>query len=184
MVDKQQSLFEIQELSFDGNQQKIKNTKSHDVATKIVWQLYVDGASRGNPGPSGAGMYILKNGELFKKKGSYLGKRTNNEAEYLALLIGIALVKKEMNKHDTLHIFSDSQLLINQMNGVYRVKKAELLVLYTIGKKETSDLSVVFQHIMREYNTHADQAANDGIDKKGSLPLAFLHMMRLHNVSV
>ena len=103
----------------------LDNTQESSVKKKsILWQLYVDGASRNNPGPSGAGLCIFKDGEVAEKHGFYLGKRTNNQAEYLALLLGIFFLKKQISGGDFVEIVSDSQLLVRQLLGAYRVKNS------------------------------------------------------------
>lgn len=149
-----------------------------------VWRMYVDGASRGNPGTAGAGIYLTCNKELVAKRGYYLGKKTNNEAEYLALLIGIFMAKKRMQVGEILHVFSDSLLLVKQMNGEYRVKKAELQVLHELVKKHAEQFTVSFEHVYRENNIDADALANSGIDAKVSLPLSFISLLRTHDIHI
>lgn len=129
--------------------------------------LYSDGASRGNPGEGGAGVVITDNmgNEVFSK-GFYLGPCTNNEAEYKALIIGLA--EASGGECDNINIFLDSQLIVRQINGEYQVKNKNLLLLY----EQVMDLLTFFrkyrvEHIPRSQNTRADQLANEGIDKKG-----------------
>ena len=148
------------------------------------WNIFIDGASRGNPGKAGAGIYILKNKNFFAGHGFYLGTKTNNEAEYYALLLAIFLIKNEASLQDRIHIVSDSQLLIKQMLGIYRVKKPELQTFYTIAKQEGYDLNITFEHVLREKNTHADALANQGVDKKTSLPLKFLDMLQRYEIFI
>lgn len=149
-----------------------------------VWRLYVDGASRGNPGPAGAGIYVLHNKEVVAKRGYYLGKKTNNEAEYLALLIGILVVKKLASPGDVIEVRSDSLLLIKQMLGEYRVRKPELQVLYQLVTKYIQPYVCSFAHVYREDNAHADALANVGVDSKISLPLSFITMLRTHEIHI
>ena len=146
------------------------------------WELFVDGASRGNPGPAGAGIYLCKGGKEFFGKGFYLQEKTNNQAEYLALLLGIFFLKREFEPGQKVRIVSDSELLIKQMQGLYQVKKPELKVLNRIAQQELSLLNPIFEHVMRENNKQADVFANEGIDKKQSLPLKFLDILRAHDV--
>lgn len=148
------------------------------------WELFVDGASRGNPGPAGAGIYIKKDGKEFLKKGFYLHKKTNNEAEYLALVIGIYFLKKEVKPGERVRIVSDSELLVKQMKGEYRVKKEELKKLYLLVNQESSFFSPEFEHVLREKNTHADALANQGVDNKTSLPLKLLDVLRSYDVYI
>ncbi len=85
------------------------------------WKMYIDGASRNNPGPSGAGFCLIRQDETICEQGFFLGTHTNNQAEYLALLIGVFFVHEFMDKKDNLVIYSDSQLLIRQMNCMYKI---------------------------------------------------------------
>lgn len=128
--------------------------------------LYTDGASRGNPGEGGAGVVITDDmgNEVFMK-GFYLGQCTNNEAEYKALIIGLA--EASGSGCDNIAIFLDSQLIVRQINGEYQVKNKNLIPLFG----QVMDLLAFFrryrvEHIPRSENTRADQLANEGIDKK------------------
>src|ERR1700736_5606512 len=94
---KQMSLFSFPEKS---NPEKPHNNPPHLSADVVKWQLFVDGAARNNPGPAGAGIYILKNGTPFIKQGFYLGSKTNNQAEYLALVLGLCQLRSVMKPAD------------------------------------------------------------------------------------
>jgi ribonuclease HI len=148
------------------------------------WKLFIDGAARNNPGPAGAGIYILKDSEFFKKNGFYLGSKTNNQAEYFALLIGLFLLKKELQPGDTIHIISDSQLLIRQMKGEYKVKNPELKTLHTFAHHLLHELHAQLFHVLRIDNQEADAMANYGIDKKVKPPQAFITMIKQHAISL
>ncbi len=150
----------------------------------VLWRISVDGASRGNPGPAGAGIFIKKDEQVFAQKGFYLGTKTNNEAEYLALVIGLLLLKKELKPEDTVQIISDSELLIKQMNKEYRVKKHELRQLYDLANLCLESVSYTCAHVLREYNQEADRLANLGVDKKISLPLTILDVLRTHEIFI
>lgn len=167
MADKNLSIFE----NASSVPIKPKKTKDH-------WKLFVDGAARNNPGPAGAGVYITKNDKPEKKVGYYLGKKTNNQAEYGALLIGLFLLKKMMHPDDHLDIISDSLLLVRQFQGEYRVKHPELKPLHLAAKQLIEGSHHAIAHVLREHNEIADEMANKGIDEKKSLPqdfLTFLH---------
>ena len=153
-------------------------------SSKKGWHLFVDGASRGNPGPSGAGIYLSNNGVTIAKRGYFLGKHTNNEAEYLALLIGAFVAKKHMKEEVHLHVFSDSLLLIKQMKGEYRVRKPELIVLHQLVTTYFTGFECTFTHVYREKNVEADALANVGVDTKTSLPVSFISLLRTHNIHV
>ncbi len=144
--------------------------------------FYVDGASRGNPGRSGAGVYLLQGENSIEEKGFFLGIRTNNEAEYFAMLLGIYFFKVHAQPSSTLTVISDSQLLIRQMQGIYKVKKPELQKLHMIATCELAGFAVEFQHVEREYNTIADALANKGVDEKIAVPLKFLDMLTTYGV--
>ncbi len=144
---------------------------SKHVKPKIKnYKLYVDGASRNNPGPSGAGIYIIADDKEMVKEGFYLGTKTNNQAEYLALLIGLCLYSEYVSDTTHLHIFSDSQLLVRQLQGIYKVKDQNLLPLFTAAKKMLLKMHYTASHILREHNAIADLCANKGIDTKKRVP--------------
>jgi ribonuclease HI len=131
---------------------------------KILLKLYVDGASRGNPGPAGIGFLIMdEDGSLVVEEGQYIGETTNNVAEYRALIAGIRAAIS--HRPEEVRAFSDSQLLVRQINGEYRVRHENLIPLYQeamtlIGELPRFQLS----HISRRENKEADALANRGID--------------------
>jgi ribonuclease HI len=129
-------------------------------------RIFTDGASRGNPGEAGIGVLIEDaSGNRLKEIRRYLGKATNNQAEYTALLIGLKACR-EMGAEDV-SVFADSELLVKQMKGEYKVKHPLLLPLYTEAKTLTSGLKKFrITHIPRAKNAHADALANEAIDKK------------------
>lgn len=136
----------------------------------ITWQLYVDGAARNNPGPAGVGICLCKEGVECTCEGYFLGVATNNEAEYQALVLGLLLARRQVGLKDRLEIFSDSELLVKQMLGIYQVKKPELRVWHGRAKKIVESLNYTIKHVVREKNMRADELANRGIDKKHSVP--------------
>ncbi|OQB69133.1 MAG: 14.7 kDa ribonuclease H-like protein [Spirochaetes bacterium ADurb.Bin133] len=126
--------------------------------------IYIDGGSRGNPGDAGAGVILDNNG---KRSGfyRYLGVKTNNEAEYSALIIGITVALE--NNVKNIKVFSDSELLCNQINGVYKVKNENLKKYYIEAKSLIDKLnSFEIKHILREQNGLADKMANKAMDLK------------------
>ncbi|MGC8553941.1 MAG: ribonuclease HI family protein [Candidatus Acidulodesulfobacterium sp.] len=131
--------------------------------------VYTDGASRGNPGKSGAGIFILDedNKKTISLK-QYLGILTNNEAEYRALVIALEYLAELTNTSGKFNInfLSDSQLLVNQLNGVYSVKSPNIIPLYEKAKKIIANLNAAysFKHIPRTLNFKADKLANSAID--------------------
>jgi ribonuclease HI len=153
------------------------NKKSSDLSEYTLvsnWELYVDGASRNNPGPAGAGFYLLKEGKPVEMQGMYLGKKTNNQAEYLALLLGVYYAQQHMGPNDTLVIKSDSELMVRQVNGIYKIKNKELAQMYGTIRTMLDALHFKIQHVPREQNKVADKLANEGIDKKIRVPQELL----------
>jgi ribonuclease HI len=159
--------------------------KQHKIAEKsIVWQLFIDGAARRNPGPAGAGIYILKDGMPFFQEGYYLGELTNNQAEYMSLLIGLYYVEQWKQPDDELSIFSDSQLLVRHIHGIYKVRNAALMLKHKIAVHWIKALQATIHHVPREENSQADSMANKGIDLKKAVPAQFTTRLRAYEVTV
>jgi len=132
------------------------------------WRLNCDGASRGNPGPAGAGIVLHDpQGRLRVNTGRYLGETTNNVAEYQALLLGLAEARKiEVQK---LRIFADSELMVKQLNGRYRVKSPHLIPLWQEALNALNQFETwAIAHVPREENHLADEAANRAIDQNAA----------------
>lgn len=132
--------------------------------------MWTDGAARGNPGPAGAGVVLRTvGGEDLARISRYLGETTNNVAEYQALLSGLREALRRGVR--ALEVFADSELLIKQMSGVYRVKSENIKPLFEQAKALVSKFDEVkFVHIRREHNTQADALANEGIDVQRTSP--------------
>lgn len=125
-------------------------------------EIYIDGASKGNPGHSGVGIVIYRNGQVLKTISSYIGKTTNNIAEYTALIY--ALEEALLLKATSLKINTDSQLLARQINRVYKVKHEGLVNLYERAVRLLSGFEkVLVNHIPREENSSADKLATEAI---------------------
>ncbi len=131
----------------------------------MPYQIYSDGASRGNPGPAGIGAVILdEKGKTLHEIAKYIGETTNNVAEYEALLAALEYCVKK--KISPVEILADSQLLIRQMAGEYKVKHPNIIPLHQKARKYLAHLTVVgFKHVPRELNKAADKLANEGIDR-------------------
>ena len=127
--------------------------------------VYTDGASRSNPGEAGAGVSILQGGKLVEGIARYLGKTTNNIAEYTAAIIGLeAALKHGATK---VKLLADSELMVKQLNGQYKVKNEGLKPLHARAKELIAKIgSVEVQYIPRERNKEADALANKAIDEK------------------
>lgn len=130
-------------------------------------QLYTDGASRGNPGEAGAGIAILDaQGNELVGSGKYLGQCTNNEAEYRALLFGLA--KCSEFGAGRIMVYLDSELVVKQIQGDYKVKHPNLKPLFWEAMKKFKEFAAVqVAHVRREKNSRADELANRAIDKRG-----------------
>lgn len=126
--------------------------------------IYIDGASRGNPGPAGVGVIIYdEKKKLVDELCEYIGRTTNNVAEYQALLI--ALERARSLGAETLTIYSDCELLVRQMAGEYRVKDKTLKDFYQRARKNLKNFRKVdIKYIARERNKKADRLANKGIN--------------------
>ncbi|MFZ2663836.1 MAG: ribonuclease HI family protein [Patescibacteria group bacterium] len=126
--------------------------------------LYTDGGARGNPGPGAIGVIIKNNeGKVIKEVGKFIGKSTNNEAEYKAIIEGLKECKEKGAKE--LECFLDSLLVVNQLNGDFKVKDKKIKIFW----KEAKDLEknfkeVLYHHIPRSKNYLADKVVNEVLD--------------------
>jgi ribonuclease HI len=127
---------------------------------------HVDGGARGNPGPAGFGVFIEdQHGKPVAEFSRYLGHRTNNFAEYSGLIAAISYALE--HQHPALRVLSDSELMVRQMNGVYRVRSPELRPLYEEAKRLSRKLQWFrIEHVRREKNAEADRLANEAMDRK------------------
>ena len=129
---------------------------------------HIDGAARGNPGPASYAVIVRRpDGSLLKEIGKYFGRATNNVAEYYALIAALDLATTAGIAH--LRVLSDSELLVRQMQGLYKVKNAELRPLFERAKKLAGGLAYfAIEHIGRELNRDADGLANEALDRTSS----------------
>jgi len=130
----------------------------------MILIIYTDGGARRNPGPAAIGVVI---GD--KKYGEYIGKTTNNVAEYQAVIFALKkarqLIGKTKAKETNLEIRSDSQLMINQLNGKYKIKDEKLKPLFVeIWNLKQDFKSVIFKQIPREENQQSDKLVNVTLD--------------------
>ena len=128
--------------------------------------IYCDGAARGNPGPAGAGALLLDaNGSVLDEVAKYLGETTNNQAEYQALILAINAA--QTLGAESVEIFADSELMVRQIKGIYRVKNDGLKPLFKLIMKKLEGFSEYqITHVPREKNMHADKLANKTIDER------------------
>ncbi|MFZ1917742.1 MAG: ribonuclease HI family protein [Terriglobales bacterium] len=146
----------------------------HVHAASFAYTAHVDGGARGNPGPAGYGAVIHDpQGKKIAELSEYLGHHTNNYAEYQGL-IGVLRYAVEQGI-GALHVVSDSELMVRQMKGIYKVKHPELRRLHDEAKQLVRQLQhFEIRHALREHNQTADRLANQAMDKgrAGSGPSA------------
>jgi ribonuclease HI len=127
-------------------------------------EIYTDGAARGNPGPAGIGVVIRNDEEVLLEVADYIGETTNNIAEYTALIRGLEEAI-DMDAKQA-RVFCDSELIVKQVNGEYRVKNEGLAPLYNNVKALTHKFKKLeIFYISRDNNKAADSLANRGIDE-------------------
>jgi ribonuclease HI len=133
--------------------------KSH-----IAWTIHIDGAARGNPGPAAYAFVIGRDGAPPLVEKGLLGTATNNLAEYTALVKALERAAREGAERLVVH--SDSELLVKQMNGLYRVKNPDLRVLHDQAKGLADRFKeVLFRHVPREANRQTDRLCNEALDE-------------------
>jgi ribonuclease HI len=128
-----------------------------------------DGGSRGNPGPAGIGVVLAaEDGTTLITRGKYVGNTTNNSAEYLALILGLRQATELGAKR--IIVRGDSELVIKQMRGEYRVKNPALKQLFEKANELLEKFeSAKFEHNLRHHNSLADRLANLAMDRKGDV---------------
>ena len=131
-------------------------------------KLFTDGGSRGNPGPSAIAFVICKlDNSVVEKSGEYIGDTTNNQAEYQALIMGLKRAQQLGAKKLAVNL--DSELVVKQINGLYKIKNAELLPHYQAVKELAGQFEqITFQHVPRALNARADKEVNRILDKQKS----------------
>ena len=148
----------------------------------LAWRANIDGGSRGNPGPASYGVVIRDpRGEIVARLKKYIGRTTNNVAEYYGLIA--ALDYAQSNNIRSLRVESDSELLVKQMRGQYKVKSPDLKPLYERAKKMSQAIPAFrIDHVYREQNREADLLANQAMDEvSGKAPAAVSRNSRIEN---
>src|SRR5579872_2949170 len=133
----------------------------------------IDGAARGNPGPAAYGVLVRKpDGKTHESLGKYIGRTTNNVAEYYALIAALDYAASSGIRR--LRVYSDSQLIVNQIKGIYKVKHPDLRPLHERAKKQAAGLeSFTIQYVPREENRDADELANAALDSTSGVKPAY-----------
>lgn len=131
-------------------------------------RLHIDGASRGNPGEAGFGVFAsTPEGDVVAELFGYLGRTTNNVAEYEALLHALRFARERGSRR--IRVFSDSELVVRQLEGRYRVKHPALKPLFEEARALLASFdSASVSHVRREQNRDADRLANRAVDEKAS----------------
>lgn len=128
--------------------------------------IFTDGGSRNNPGPAGIGFVIKdENGQNLEAKGEYIGVATNNVAEYTALIKALHAAKKY--DHESIECFLDSELVVKQIKGEYRVKDENLKKLLDEVRELIFFKNISFTHVLRSKNKEADALYNKALDEAG-----------------
>jgi ribonuclease HI len=129
--------------------------------------VYIDGGSRGNPGPSGGGFAIYKGGKVLHKGSQFFGTITNNQAEYMALRLALNTVYQKFSDDNTeVNCFMDSKLVVEQMNGNWKVKSVNVKPLFQEARKIADQFKgFTITHVPREENGLADMLANQAMDR-------------------
>lgn len=158
---------------------------SADDSLREHWTIFFDGAARGNPGQAGAGFVIMHGQRVIERAGFYLGTKTNNQAEYLALILGLCAAQVCIPTDQRLVICGDSQLLVRQFNGQYRVKNQQLQHLFRVACLLLDERThTTFVHITRDKNSAADAMANLAIDKKLTIPPKYMQVLHEHRIAI
>lgn len=133
-------------------------------------KVFTDGASRGNPGTAAVGIVINdENDKEIRTSGKYIGECTNNVAEYTALIESVKLLKELNEPFEEINFFCDSELIVKQIRGEYKIRNKDLINLSLEFWKEIKSLNKKFsiRHIPREENKTADLLANKALDETG-----------------
>ncbi len=129
--------------------------------------VFCDGGARGNPGPAAVGFVVVRDGDIILKSSKYLGVTTNNVAEYSAVIIALQYLLRIKATTDV-HFAMDSQLVVKQLNGEYKVKNEKLKKLYLQVKEleEKFDDKIIFKWLSRKRNDVADSLVNTELNKQ------------------
>jgi len=133
-------------------------------------KIYSDGGARGNPGPSASAFVVFEYDKILHKENKYFENKTNNQAEYLALLMAVQWLVKSKIRNKKLNFYLDSELVVNQMKGIYKVKNDQLKRIFLKIKNLEGELlknnnNLLFTSVKREFNSIADKLVNQAIDE-------------------
>ena len=141
------------------------NTKQTSSKGDMI-EIYADGGSRGNPGIAGGGFVVFKDGKNVLEGSEYFGEKTNNQSEYLSLRTALRETYERFPDNG-IHCFMDSKLVVEQMKGNYKVKNANIRLLFEEVSRIASQFKIFkIDHIPREQNGLADALANRAMDRR------------------
>jgi ribonuclease HI len=131
--------------------------------------IHTDGGSRGNPGPAACGYVVELNGEVLATGSKFLDSDTNNVAEYYGVIVALKWLLENIDKYSVTGVLFilDSELVVKQINGLYKIKKPQLQVLHSeiLRDIEKIKIGVSFKHVPREQNKVADSLVNEELDR-------------------
>ncbi|SRR5258708_623633 len=132
--------------------------------------IFSDGGSRGNPGPAASAYVIFEDDKVIQKDAKYLGITTNNVAEYNGVLLALNWVIKN-KPEEKIKFYLDSELVVRQLTGIYKIKDVNLMKLATDVKnlQRINNIEIEWQHVMREKNKIADSLVNEKLDNSSRL---------------
>ncbi len=133
---------------------------------KCEYTAYIDGASSGNPGDAGIGVVVYRDGEEIARESKYIGKQTNNVAEYSALIRLLEMLENHSIKE--VKVYSDSELLVKQVLGEYKIKNEALRELMSRIAQHKKRIKFTIEHVRREKNSEADKLAK-AASKRGEM---------------
>lgn len=131
--------------------------------------IFTDGGSRGNPGPAAIGVVVYdKNKNIVFELAKYIGNKTNNQAEYQAVLEAVKWICQQGAKINKVDFYVDSELVAKQLNGEYKIKSANIkpLTLQINQLRNTLPFKITFTHLLRDGNKKADQLVNQALDNQ------------------
>lgn len=131
--------------------------------------IYADGGSRGNPGPAACAAVFQTDQQVIAQSSWYLGEATNNQAEYQAVLNSLRFIKRNpqlFSQFQTVEFVLDSELVVKQLTGQYKIKNTHLQELAAQAKENINNLNLVvnFRHVLRDKNHRADELLNNELD--------------------
>lgn len=165
ITDRDWELAKMIDAVVEGNEKGVPESSDDKNTTQITEvQLYADGGSRGNPGPSASGYVLLDmDGNVVHGEGVFLGITTNNQAEYQALKFGLEAALRLQAR--SVHVYMDSMLVVNQMKKIFKVKNRDLWPIHdAIQQLLPKFEKVSFDHVPRELNKLADAEVNKCLD--------------------